>query len=190
MKRLVYSFILVAVTTVFFACNESPEKKLIGKWSVESIDIENLDEIIQQLIDAQMPMIDEQIKQIDEQIAALENEEEKAALETQKAQIVAQKEKLTVDAMKEEYKSNFESMKNVTIEYKEDKTYEMVAEGNTEKGTWILSEDGKTLTSKTEGAEGEGDSVTIVELTAEKMIVSSEVTQGENTMKMKMTLKK
>ncbi len=58
-----------------------------------------------------------------------------------------------------------------TMEFKKDGTYEQTGgmSNNVQKGTYSLSEDGKTLISKEEGSNA--DTVIIVELSKTKMVV-------------------
>jgi hypothetical protein len=56
-----------------------------------------------------------------------------------------------------------------TMDFKKDGTYE-VSGKNVEKGTWKMSEDGKTFTTKTDGKDKE-DSFEVKELTKEKFVL-------------------
>lgn len=85
-------------------------------------------------------------------------------------------------AMEEGMKQNFDKMKGaLSMTFKDDKTFESAMEGKTDKGTWAISEDGKTLTTK-QGEPGKEDKLNIDELTANKLVVSGDM--GGSKMKM------
>jgi hypothetical protein len=58
----------------------------------------------------------------------------------------------------------------ITMEFKKDGTYEAVGK-EVERGTWVLSEDGKTLTGKVNGKDKE-QKLEIKELTKEKLVIT------------------
>lgn len=85
-------------------------------------------------------------------------------------------------AMEDGMKQGFEKMKGaLTMTFKDDKTFESAMDGKTDKGTWVLSEDGKTLTTK-QGDAGKEDKLNVDELSDSKLIVSGD--QGGTKMKM------
>lgn len=84
-------------------------------------------------------------------------------------------------AMEDGMKQQQEAMKALTMTFKDDKTFETAMEGKTDKGTWAISEDGKTLTTK-QGEPGKEDKLTIDELVAAKLVVSGDM--GGTKMKM------
>ena len=85
-------------------------------------------------------------------------------------------------AMESGMKESFDKMKGaLTMTFKDDKTFESAMEGKTDKGTWAISEDGKTLTT-TQGEPGKEDKLNIDELTANKLVVSGDM--GGTKMKM------
>lgn len=76
--------------------------------------------------------------------------------------------------MKEQMKANMDQMKGaLTMTFKEDKSFESAMQGKTDKGTWEISEDGKMLSAKMEGKQGE-DKFNIVEFTDAKFVISME----------------
>lgn len=76
--------------------------------------------------------------------------------------------------MEEQMKLGWDKMKGaLSMTFKEDKSYESSMEGKTDKGTWALSEDGKSLTVKQEGAQKE-DKLAIEELTDNKLVISGD----------------
>lgn len=84
------------------------------------------------------------------------------------AMLAAMPEEQKKGLTEEQKKSMLENAKKVTVQYNADGTF-VGAKGDTEeKGTWTLSEDGKTLTTK--DAKDKEESLTIKELTAEKIV--------------------
>ncbi|MBI5218158.1 MAG: DUF4923 family protein [Bacteroidia bacterium] len=85
----------------------------------------------------------------------------------------------------ESYKQSFEKMKGVlTMTFKEDKSYESTFDNKTDKGTWAISEDGKTLTTKMESA-GKEEKLNLDELTDNKLVISGD--HAGSKMKMSFT---
>ena len=76
----------------------------------------------------------------------------------------------------EEKQKMMERAQQVTMQFNADGTYVGVRGGRESKGTWTLSEDGKTLTTKEEGKEKE-EVLAITEMGADKMVF--EVGEGE-----------
>lgn len=78
--------------------------------------------------------------------------------------------------MTEEDKKKMEEMvKMITMQFNADGSY--IAGKGEEKGTWTLSEDGKTLTTK--DSKGKEDVLTVKELAAEKLVLEKK--EGEKT---------
>jgi len=82
-----------------------------------------------------------------------------------------------LDAYKEALEGMKESSKMV---YNSDGTYEKTISEMTTKGSWKISEDGKTLTEKSE--EGITESVVVAELSDKKLVTVSELDDNKNTM--------
>lgn len=97
------------------------------------------------------------------------------------AKMVEQATEEEKKAMTDEMKSKMkESFSKGSMEFKADGTYINTDDkGKEEKGTWTLSEDGKTLTTKKEGSDKE-QVIAVKELTADKMV--GEMKNGERTM--------
>ncbi|WP_299464683.1 lipocalin family protein [uncultured Microscilla sp.] len=117
-----------------------------------------------------------------------EDETKKEDQNAPKVLLVAQKWGYDVDASvgmlsEEDQKKISEeqkkAMKGMSMEFKADGTYEMALNGEAkEKGTWTMSEDGKTITTKEEGKDKEVIA-NLKEMTAEKMVI--EMKDGEKT---------
>jgi len=75
--------------------------------------------------------------------------------------------------MTDNIKNMTEEMKHVSMNFKEDKTFESIDDGKSDKGTWSISEDGKTLTTKGDG-EGKEAKLNIEELSSSKLVLSIE----------------
>ncbi|MEN8122830.1 MAG: DUF5004 domain-containing protein [Bacteroidota bacterium] len=85
------------------------------------------------------------------------------------------------DEQLEVYKEAIEGMKESSkMVYNNDGTYEKTISEMTTKGTWKISEDGKTLSETSE--EGTNESVQIVELSENKLVTVSELDETKNTM--------
>ncbi len=79
------------------------------------------------------------------------------------------------------YKDALEGMKESSkMIYNSDGTYEKTISEMTTKGTWEISEDGKTLTETSE--EGTIESVELTELSDKKLVTVSELEDAKNTM--------
>ncbi|MBU0765433.1 MAG: lipocalin family protein [Bacteroidetes bacterium] len=93
------------------------------------------------------------------------------------------------DSLRQANQATYEAMQKVEISMnlKEDLTYEMLIAGQTEpeKGTWKISEDGKTFTTKVDGAEVDNPYV-VSELTDIKLSCEGE----DDGMKMKFSYSK
>ena len=117
-----------------------------------------------------------------------EEETKKEEAKAPKDLLIAQKWGYDVDATvaalpEEQQKSISEEqkkvMKGMSMEFKADGTYEMAMNGEAkEKGTWTMSEDGKTVTTKEEGKDKEVVA-NIKEMTADKMVI--EMKEGDKT---------
>lgn len=70
----------------------------------------------------------------------------------------------------------------VSIELKADGTYAAMTDGKEEKGTWKLSDDGKSLTT-TEDGKTEGETVEIAEISKDKAVFNSKKDNMTMTMK-------
>jgi hypothetical protein len=201
MKRLFYSLVVLAVISIFTSCTPKPEELILGTWNLTDVQIKNMDEYAQSMIDMQMPFVEMQVTQINDQITAINEElktlKDKKVIETKNAELQTlqaqmdeankQKEELTIEKVKEDFTKNFDEMKKeFKMIFNEDKTYENVLEGA--KGTWTISEDGKTLTTKDEN--GKEDAIVIDEIAKEKMVLSISNVQGEMTIEMSMTFGK
>lgn len=201
MKRLFYSLVVLAIVSVFTSCSPKPEELIIGTWQLTDVTINNMDEYAQGMIDMQMPFVDMQIQQITDQVTTAENElktiKDKKVIETKNQELATlkaqldeankQKAELTVDKVKAEFTASFDEMKKeFKMIFNEDKSYENPLEGA--KGTWAISEDGKVLTTTDE--TGKADSITITEISAEKLLLSIVNQQGEMKIDMSMTFAK
>ena len=82
-----------------------------------------------------------------------------------------------LDAYKEALEGMKESSKMI---YNSDGTYEKSISEMTTKGTWEISEDGKTLTETSD--EGTIESVQVIELSDSKLVTVSELDDTKNTM--------
>lgn len=79
------------------------------------------------------------------------------------------------------YKEALEGMKESSkMIYNSDGTFEKTISEMTTKGTWKISEDGKTLTEISE--EGINESVQVLELSYNKLVTVSELDDTKNTM--------
>lgn len=85
------------------------------------------------------------------------------------------KEKQELANMTDEQKAMLRSMvENMSIEFKSDGTCQLVDKLEKTSMTWVLSEDGKTLTTTEKGTNGKRDEVSviqIVELSRRKLVV-------------------
>lgn len=110
-----------------------------------------------------------------------EEETKKEEAKAPKALLIAQKWMLDGESMlaampeeqkskmtEEQQKQMMENAKQVTIQYNADGSFVGFKGETEEKGTWTLSEDGKTLTTK--DAKDKEETLTIKEITAEKMV--------------------
>jgi len=178
-----------------------PEKLIVGTWGLETVEIINMDEYAQSMIDMQMPFIEMQVNQIKEQISSTEKEiqtlkdkkeieskySDLQTLQTQLDEANRQKTELTIEKVKIEFNSAFDSMKKeFKLVFNADKTYENVLEGA--KGTWKISKDGKTLTTIDENKKS--DDLEIKELTKDKMRLYVSNSQGDMTIEMIMVFTK
>ena len=182
MKKLFYSLAVIALISILSSCTPKPEEQILGTWTLDGVEIENIDEIAQSMLDLQTGMIDEQIALLEEQVATIEEEMEAELLQTQLDELTAQKAELTIENFKEEFNAQFEESKGkYKIEFLEDFTYKMTPDE--EEGTWVLNEDGTELTFS--GGD-EDQALTITELTAENLVLRFE--QGEAETKMVMIM--
>ncbi len=121
---------------------------LVGTWKVESVDLGNIDKIIDEQV-SKMNLLEDNLmpkkgKKDDPKI--------KKALEEMKAK--------RIDSVKNILKGRFEeskkAMMDASLTFNKDNTFETVSMGKTEKGKWSISEDEKTLTQTMDnGMKGE-----------------------------------
>jgi len=192
MKKVVYSIILLAVVALMYSCTPSPEKLATGTWKLDSVTVVNIDELVQSVVQMQMGPIEEQLNGLNEQIAKLDPKKEKVqidALTESIKQLEGQKAQVNPETVKADMMKNYNDLiGNTTFSFNEDKTYESKSFDMVEKGTWSISEDGKTITTVAEDASE--TSMMVDELTANKMVVSSEMPAGDMTVKTKFVCSK
>jgi len=190
MKKGILLVFVAALMVTLVSCKKNNEKLIVGNWTLNAVDVENLDKVINALIETQKPVQAEQLQQINDQLETLENPEEKAALEAIKAQIEDQVKELTPDKMKADFLKQFEQAKgNYSFTFNEDKSYERAMQENIIKGSWILSEDGTILTTTDEGSE-EPQEVEVIDVSDKKLVIVREENQGDLVIKIKMEFEK
>jgi len=189
MKKLLYSLVVVAFVSFLTSCTPGADKLILAKWTLETTEVQNLDEIVKKTIDTQMKTIDDSIKSVDNQLADKKiKPEAKSALEATKAQYEEIKKQMTPEKLNENIKKMFDELVGkATLEFKEDKSYES-AFGQPAKGTYVMAADGKSMTTKDE--TGTEMNWVIETLSKEKFICIGEMKEGEMTIKVKFSFKK
>ncbi len=189
MKNLLISLVVLTVVSFLTSCSPSPEKQIVGVWTLKNTEMTNMDELIKKTVEAQTKMLDDSLKAIDAKIAAEKKADAKTALEGEKAKMEAFKKDISVEKYTEMTKKQMESMNGkLSFTFKEDKTYEASFGMQPVKGTYTISADGKTVTTKDE--TGKEEPMTIDQLSKTTLVVSSSQKQGEDEIKIKMTLEK
>ena len=187
MKKVFYSLAFVAIVSILSSCSQKPEEMLVGTWTLNEVNIEDLDALAQTFHDLGIAQVDFAIAQLEEQIAAIVDETEdtkleKEALTAKIEEMKIEKDAMTLDVVKDNLTKGSEGLVG-TLQYvfNEDKTYKGLPDAT--EGKWALNEDATTLTITL----GEKDMIfNIKELVADKLSVTIEETQAETVIKMDM----
>ena len=187
MKKLFYSVAVIALISILTSCGPKPAELILGEWTLDKMEAENLDEIAKLFFDETMAEADAAIADLQTEMDAVEGEEaeaQKIALQVQIDAVKEQKTSFTIESMTELLQKGLDEMKGEVSTFTEDGTLKE-ADGDKK---WVLSEDGKTLTITQEGEEAIVS--TIVELNATSLIVTFEKAKDEKVFKMKRIFKK
>ena len=192
-QKLIYKIAILAllliISTNIFAqkrLQKKYEKRIIGTWVLEEIELDNIDEIAQSMLDIQTSLLDDQIAQLEEQIKIAENEKDKEIFQTQLDESKMLRSEFTLEKIKEEFNNEFEKMYGeFKLEFTKNKSFKSYPEAG--EGTWFISKDGTILATN----DGEHDqNFTIIELTDKKLILFYDENSTDMSMKMKMTFQK
>lgn len=193
MKKVFYPLAIIAIVSILSSCAPKPEELILGTWTLEKAEVENVDEIIETVLKDATTTLDEQITQLEASIGTLEadeNQDETTAVELEmyKAQLEElkyQKTEMTAEKLKADFEKNYEGMKGMQLQFNEDKTYKSINDAT--EGTWSISEDATNLTITQEGSDV---TFNIAELTDTKLAINYEETRDNITIKMATTFTK
>jgi hypothetical protein len=185
MKKTVYSIILLALIALTYSCKVSPEKLAIGTWKLDSVKVLNIDEVANYYFEMDMSSLETELNTVVSQLQSLDPKDKKNAnsitqLEEQKKLIEEQKNTFSIESSKDEILQSYNEMLGSAYSFNEDKTYSYKSFEYEEKGTWAISEDGKSINIvSTDNYEFK---LLIQELTANKMIITYDnLEEGEIT---------
>ncbi len=141
------------------------EKKLVGTWILEEVELENIDELAQTFLDMQVGILEQQITQYEEMMKTIEDETEKESYVEQLEILKNQKAEFTLESVKEEFTKEFDNLIGTyKLTFNKDNSYESISEGKT--GTWKINKKATELII----IEGERDVIfSITGLTKKKL---------------------
>jgi len=150
MKNTFYTIVLLAFVALIYSCSKSPEKMIIGTWTLDSVEVLNIDEVTNYYLKTVINSLDEKILTADQKLKELDpkdkkNAEDIAQLETQKKELESQKASNTFEVNKKKLLDTYAKMNGLTFIFNEDKTYLYKTPQYEEKGTWKMAEDGKSV---------------------------------------------
>ena len=186
MKKINLLLIAILLVVTVSAQNRRAEKKLIGTWTLEEVELENMDEIAQKMSDMYADIFDPLIAQLEEMIESIKEEEDKKSYIGQLEDLKKEKEEHNLENLKKEITQEFDYLTgNVKYVFNKDKTFKSLLDDK--KGAWKINKKVTKLTM----TEGEEDIIFhISKLTKNKLFVTIIEEQGEMTMRMNMTFTK
>ena len=126
------------------AQNKKIEKRLQGTWTLDSIEIKNIDTLAKNMMDLQVGMIDEQISQLKEIISEIEDEDEIKTIQAQLDELLVQKSELTIEKYKADFNYQLQQLiGEFKIQFNKDKSYLIMPNEN--EGTWSLNKEATQL---------------------------------------------
>lgn len=154
-----YSAFTVLITVILISCSGGTNNLISKKWKMSELNSPNIERMI--------TGSEANLKSLEDSIAA--------TTDTTKIKLYIN-HKDQIKAMMDMLNQKMEEMKsNSFMEFKKDGTYEAKMGDGNEKGKWEIAASGKYLVSQTDGQEKK-DSIEIIELTAEKLVLSKDST--------------
>ena len=164
------------------AQNKKFEKRLQGTWTLDSIELKNIDTLAKNIMDLQVGMVDMQISQLKETISATEDEDEIKTMQAQLNELLVQKSEFTIEKYKKEFNDQFQQLiGKFQIQFNKDKSFLVMPDEY--EGTWSLN---KKATELILIENNEERKITINELTKKTLVLKFE--DGEAEMKIIMIM--
>ena len=169
MKKLLYIAALFLVVS-FVACSEGYEQMLLGKWTLQKSEIEDLDGFCEYQSHKTIDELDKQLKLIDMELESADNAH-RETLEAHKASILQQKLQYSVDSIRTEIQQNMESLfGNFFFAFRGDKSFTLASPNDSVSGTWSLKGD-SIISTLISGRPAED--INIISLSDSKMELST-----------------
>jgi len=169
MKKILYIAALFLVVS-FVACSEGYEQMLLGKWTLQKSEIEDLDSFCEYQSHKTIDELDKQLKLIDMELESADNAH-RETLEAHKASILQQKLQYSVDSIRADIQDNIESLfGNFFFTFRTDKSFTLASPNDSVSGIWSLKGD-SIISTLISGRPAED--INIISLSDSKMELST-----------------
>ncbi len=186
MKKINLLLIAILLVVTVSAQNKKAEKKLVGTWTLQEVEVENIDELAQSVLDMQVEILEVQITMLENFVNETEDEVEKQTYTEQLEELKSQKDEFTLEVIKESFTTEFNNLiGSLKLIFNKDKSYKSILDDK--EGTWELYKKGKELII----TEGDRDVVfEVLELSKTVLFLKIIENQGEIKIIMKMRFTK
>lgn len=169
MKKLLYIIALFTVVSLW-SCSEGYEQMLLGKWTLQKSEIEDLNSFCEYQSRKTLDELDKQLKLIDMELESADAVH-KPALEAHRASVEQQKSQFSVDSIRTEIQQNMESLfGNFFFAFRGDKSFTLSSPNDSVSGTWSLKGD-SIISTLISGRPAED--INIISLSDSKMELST-----------------
>lgn len=171
MKKILYISALFVCATLF-ACSEGYDKMILGKWTLDKSEIEDLNSFCEYQCRKSIEELDKSLRQIDMEIESAQPAL-KQTLEFRRDGILKQKSSIVVDSVRAEIEDNLKGLVgNFFIEFRTNKTFTISSLNDSISGSWSIK--GDTISTLISGRPAED--IIIKQLSDNKLeLYSSEI---------------
>ena len=169
MKKLLYVIALFTFVSLW-SCSEGYEQMLLGKWTLQKAEIEDLNGFCEYQSHKAIDELDKQLKLIDMELETADAVH-KPALEAHRASVEQQKSKYSVDTIRTDIQQNMEALfGNFFFAFRSDKSFSLSSPNDSVSGTWSLKGD-SIISTLISGRPAED--INIISLSDSKMELST-----------------
>jgi len=182
MKKINLLLIAILLVVTASAQKRKAEKNIVGIWTLQEVEVENLDELAQSIWNMQMVILEEQIILLENFVSETKNVDEKQTYKEQLEELKFQKDEITLERVKESFTTEFNSLiGSLKLVFNKDKSYKSILDNK--EGTWELYKKGKELIITEEYKDVSFD---VLELSKTILFLKIIENQGEIEMTIKM----
>ena len=169
MKKIFY-IIIVLVIACFYACSESYEQMIVGKWTLVKAEIVDFDSFCEYQSRLSTEELDKKLKQIDMELETVDAEH-KPVLQQQRELVESQKLQFVPDTIKADVSDNMNQLiGNFFFVVRGDKTFSLASPNDSVSGTWSLKGD-SIISTLLSGRPSED--INIISLSNNKLDIST-----------------